>query len=67
MPKRHEPLRIALTKRAFEIQLMRAGSPKRAAERTCAELTHEKRWQALPLHVRAEIAWKCLRHREQAA
>lgn len=60
MKSRRESLRVALTKRAFETQLMRAGSPKKAAERTTAALTHERRWRALPVHVRAEIAWKCL-------
>lgn len=54
------PLRIALTKRALETQLMRAGSPRRAAEQIVQSLSHAARWAKLPLHVRAEIAWKCL-------
>lgn len=58
-------LRVALTKRAFETQLRRAGSPKRAAEETSAAMTHERRWRALPIHVRAEIAWNCLKETAQ--
>lgn len=53
-------LRVALTKRALELQLMRAGSPKRDAERISARLAHIERWQKLPLRIRAEIAWKCV-------
>ena len=56
----NESLRAALTKRALEKQLMRAGSPRRAAERIVQSLSHDDRWGKLPLHVRAEIAWKCL-------
>lgn len=55
-----EVFRVALTKRALETQLMRAGSPRRAAERIVQSLSHESRWRKLPLHIRAEIAWKCL-------
>lgn len=69
-PRAHEEkkpsaYRIALTKRAYVRQLMKAGSPKQSAESTSTKVTHEKRWQSLPLHVRAEIAWKCLTQDER--
>ncbi|MEA9906097.1 hypothetical protein VDG44_16355 [Xanthomonas campestris pv. raphani] len=56
----NQSLRMALTKRALAKQLMRAGSPKREAEQVAQRLTQAQRWQRLPMHVRADIAWKTL-------
>ncbi|MFL4511238.1 hypothetical protein ACJ6WJ_04745 [Stenotrophomonas maltophilia] len=54
----NEVLRQALTKRALAKQLMRAGCPKQEAEQVANRLSQEERWRKLPLHVKAEIAWK---------
>lgn len=54
------PLRIALTKRALEKQLRRAGSPRREAEAVATRLSHKDAWRKLPTNVQAEIAWKVM-------
>lgn len=54
----NETLKVALTKRALAKQLMRAGSPKQEAEQVANRLPQYQRWTKLPLHVRADIAWK---------
>lgn len=56
----NQTLKIALTKRALAKQLMRAGTPKREAEQVATRLPQKDRWKKLPLHVRAEIAWKAV-------
>lgn len=53
-------LKIALTKRSLEKQLMRAGTPRKEAEQITARLSHRDQWKKLPLGVRAEIAWKTI-------
>lgn len=54
----NQTLLIALTRRALETQLKRSGSPKKEAMAVVARLPHAEQWRKLPLHVRAEIAWK---------
>lgn len=58
MKTTNEVLRQALTKRALAKQLMRAGCPKQEAEQVASRLSQQERWRKLPLHVKAEIAWK---------
>jgi len=53
-----QTLTEALTKRALAKQLMRAGCPKQEAEQVANRLSQQERWRKLPLHVKAEIAWK---------
>lgn len=52
------PLKVALTKRALEASLMRAGTPRREAEQVTARLPHRMQWAKLTDEQRAEIAWK---------
>lgn len=59
-------LKIALTKRALAKQLMRAGCPKREAEAAVSRLTYREMVRKLPLHVRAEIAWKVVTAQRRA-
>lgn len=62
------PLKIALTKRALETQLMRAGTPRKEAEQITARLPHRLQWSRLPEAVRSEISWKVgLREADDAA
>ncbi len=52
---------IALTKRTLERRMMKAGVPKREAERMVARMSHAERLKRLSFLDVATIAWKVRR------